>query len=434
MISAIATNTPLLSLVGSTQNRMEEQHRSGLMRLTIAGVYGVLIVGGFGAGGVIASVRGDEPARVEARGEPINIEQGGAAPFFADFDGDRLPDLLLGQSDGKLRIYINHGTNEHPSFDAYEMFKAGDAGDAGQVIPSPDRNMIGGAVGFVPQVVDFDGDGLQDVLSCTGNGALVVFSRREDGSFAQGESLKRADGLEIAGFPGTAMFAGDWDGDGDLDLVLTIQRAGLSLLRNEGSRGEQTFGVPEAFKADDEPVQVRYGAAAPAMADWDGDGLVDLIVGGEDGSVTVYRHTGAAQDVSVEEGKVLVPRFWFDEEDRTPRPGRFAHPCVCDFNGDGRLDLLVGSGWTSVETPEVTLSDAERDHDAAVEKKLSALSKKFAAERKALERETGSAREKRLEFLRVISSQMRAMRREQMRPPPDPIVTSSGQVWVYLSD
>lgn len=373
-----------------------------------------------------------EPTRIEAAGAPIDVEHAGAAPWFGDFDGDGLADLLVGQSDGKLRVYRNRAANQRPRFDDFRWFMAGAAGDVAQLIPSPDRGMIGGAVGFVPQLVDFDGDGLMDMLSCTGNGGIMVFRRHKDGSFAEGETLKRGDGLEILGMPGTAVHAADWDGDGDLDLLVTIARTGICLLRNTGSRRQPAYGDPEPFKADDEPLNVRSGNAAPVAADWDRDGLVDLLVGVGDGSVTFYRHLGTAEAVTLEEGKTLVSRFFHDEEDHAPKPGRGAHPCVCDFNGDGRLDLLVGDVWTSIVQPEIELSDEERAHDGALEKKLSALSKKFAAERTALDDESGRAREKRLEGLRVMSNQMRSLRRELMRPPPQPIITPHGHVWVYL--
>lgn len=158
------------------------------------------------------------PKQVEADGKPIDIELGGAAPCFAHFDGDGLADLLVGQSaGGKLRIYRNAGSNERPKFSAFEWFKAGAVGDAGHVIPGPDRGMIAGAAGFVPQLVDFDGDGFDDVLSCTGNGGIILFRRQKDGRFAEGEGLKRADGLDIVGSPGASAHAADWDGDGDLD-------------------------------------------------------------------------------------------------------------------------------------------------------------------------------------------------------------------------
>ncbi|HVA49712.1 MAG TPA: VCBS repeat-containing protein [Pirellulales bacterium] len=404
-------------------------------------VYGGFLAAGAFAAGLTLSARGDEPGPaaalseptpVEVGGTPIDIEQGGLAPYFGDFDGDGLPDLFVGQFDGKLRIYPNRGTRERPRFDDFQWFKAGAAGEAAKVFPGPNDGGIGGSVGFVPQLVDFEGDGLLDVLSCTGNGAIVVFRRRKDGSFAEGESLKRADGLEIVGLPGAAAHAADWDGDGGLDLVVPVQPVGLGLLRNTGSRRQPTYGPAEAFTADDDPVYTWSGSTAPVMADWDGDGLLDLIVGAGDGSVTYYRHAGAEQATTVEDGKELVPPFFFDEEEQVPKPGRGARPCVCDFDADGRLDLLVGGVWTSVVTPEVKLSEEERAHDAALEKKLSALSKKFSAERGALDNETGSAREQRLAGLRVIGNQMRSMRRELTRPPPKPIVAPHGQVWVYL--
>jgi hypothetical protein len=67
------------------------------------------------------------PVHLEAGGRPIDVERSGhAAPFVGDFDGDGLPDLLVGQYDnGRLRIYRNQGTKGHPRFDAYTWFTAG---------------------------------------------------------------------------------------------------------------------------------------------------------------------------------------------------------------------------------------------------------------------------------------------------------------------
>ena len=57
------------------------------------------------------------PFRVTANGQPIDVDVGHAAPFFADFDGDGLPDLLVGQfGGGKLRIFHNEGSAREPKF------------------------------------------------------------------------------------------------------------------------------------------------------------------------------------------------------------------------------------------------------------------------------------------------------------------------------
>ncbi len=284
----------------------------------------------------------------------------------------------------------------------------------------------------MPQLVDLDGDGLDDVLSCTGNGGIILFRRQKDGTFAEGEGLKRADGQEIVGSPGASVHAADWDGDGDLDLAVSIPRQGACLLRNTGSRRRPQYGEPEPLKAEDDLTFSRWGNDAPFMADWDGDGLADLLLGGGDGSVTFYRRKCAPDDLSLETGRSLVPPAFHDEQQTGPEPGRNARLCVCDFNGDGRLDLLVGDVWVSVVTPEIKLTAEERAHDAALEKKLDSLSAKFAALRKAPQHETVEGREKRLGDLRAISGRMRAMRQELSRPPPAPVITPHGHIWVYL--
>ena len=66
------------------------------------------------------------PVRIEAAGKPIDTAVGHAAPFVGDYDGDRVPDLLVGQfGDGILWIYRNEGTAARPKLSAGVKFKDG---------------------------------------------------------------------------------------------------------------------------------------------------------------------------------------------------------------------------------------------------------------------------------------------------------------------
>src|SRR5438045_5302871 len=66
------------------------------------------------------------PVRIEAAGKPIDTVIGHAAPFVGDFDGDGVPDLLVGQfGNGELLIYHNEGSAKQPKLAAGQKFMAG---------------------------------------------------------------------------------------------------------------------------------------------------------------------------------------------------------------------------------------------------------------------------------------------------------------------
>ena len=51
---------------------------------------------------------------------------GHAAPVYHDFDGDGVPDLVVGEfEDGACRIFHNYGTATRPRFRDFQSFHAG---------------------------------------------------------------------------------------------------------------------------------------------------------------------------------------------------------------------------------------------------------------------------------------------------------------------
>ena len=141
------------------------------------------------------------------------------------------------------------------------------------------------------------------------------------------------------------MHAADWDADGDLDLIVGDIGGNLHLVPNEGTAKKWEFGKHRALMAGGEPAKVS-GDAGPFVADWEGDGYPDLIVGAGDGSVTLFRDSGERRETGVvllAPGRILVPPCGQPAKGADPvRPAMRAKVCVADWNGDGRLDLLVG--------------------------------------------------------------------------------------------
>jgi hypothetical protein len=218
-------------------------------------------------------------------------------------------------------------------------------------------------------LVDLDGDGRSDLLTGSWSGTIWFFRRQADGHFAAGEVLKDRAGQALNVGSAAAAFAADWDGNGSMDLIVGTLLGELYLIPNEGRRDAPAFGKPRRLEAAGKPITIAGGDAAPAVADWDGDGKLDLVVGAADGSVVWFRNAGTVREPRLEAARPLVPASPLsrhDNDQRRPGPwGLRAKPCVVDWDGDGRPDLLLGDYGDSFNAkPSQTPQEAEEERRA----------------------------------------------------------------------
>ncbi|MCA9073915.1 MAG: VCBS repeat-containing protein [Planctomycetaceae bacterium] len=290
------------------------------------------------------------PQHILAHGKPIDVARSGeASPWLEDFDGDGLNDLLVGEArGGRLRIYRNNGTNTEPKFGDYEWFKAG-----GEVVCIPDSP--GDHMGFKPVMVDLDQDGLIDMVTATTDlwrgrlSELLWFRRLKDGTFAKAVKLCGSDGEPIQGKNDIPPSCADWDGDGLIDIIIGSLGGGVKLLKNVGSVSAPQFAEAVFLTSAGQPINPLW--AQPCVTDWDLDGLPDLLVAATDGSVVCYRNQGSRTNPQLNGFVTLVPKSPVQREDDkvSPpgQPGWHASVSVADYNSDGLPDLLLGdcSGW-----------------------------------------------------------------------------------------
>lgn len=203
-----------------------------------------------------------------------------------------------------------------------------------QVAGAPIR---GGENLSVPHVVDWDGDGKKDLLIADGAGAVKVYPNVGTDSQPQFTTSQPVlvDGIPIS-VPGPAFaFAADWDGDGNIDLVVGDGQGQIRWYRNTRSDLAPQLTAAGFLRANSSDIRAQ-GPASPIVVDWNSDGRKDLLVGDGTGQVTVYLNEGTSAGAPVLGTGIPVP---------LPDVGAVrgnARPFVADWDQDGRKDLLVG--------------------------------------------------------------------------------------------
>ncbi len=247
-----------------------------------------------------------------------------SAPTLADIDGDGDRDAIVGEYDGFLNYYRNTGTVNAPVY----------AEQTGTANP-----FNGIDIGFfsAPTFADLDGDGDLDAIVGENDGNLRYYRNTGTATAplyaAQTGTANPFNGINV-GFNSNPTLA-DLDGDGDLDAIVGENDGNLNYYRNTGTVTAPVYvaqtGTANPFNG------INIGTySAPTLADLDGDGDLDAIVGESDGFLNYYRNTGT----------VTAPVYAAQTGTANPFNGidigAFSQPTFADLDGDGDLDAIVG--------------------------------------------------------------------------------------------
>ncbi len=246
---------------------------------------------------------------------------------FADLNGDGKPDLITADPTGYFRFYPNSGTAAAPKFTNAEIIPLYFPGVACPRFALADWRRTG--------LLDFlIGDYLGDILFVPNAGV-----RRHPSYFASGGGVDRArlqtddHGRYWANLLSPVAY--DWNGDGKMDLICgegTYSANAIHLLENAGS------GNPRFSSA--RHTVLAYGDGReqlmPAIADFNGDGFPDLAVADRTGQVSLYLSAGKPR-LGVELTRTSAVSFG-----GAPGLPGLCGIFAADYNGDGLIDLIVG--------------------------------------------------------------------------------------------
>ena len=268
------------------------------------------------------------------------------APAFGDLDGDADGDLLVGvqrglcfQTASTVENLLYFENQGTPSDAAYALA-------ARRAVETLDRGTRSTVA-----LADLDGDG--DLDAVVGNEIDPLLAPRATLALYRNEGTPDAPSLRLADadwlgldydFGGYGPTFGDLDGDGDLDLLVGGFNGRFAYLENTGSAASATFEL-----RDDRWQGVDAGQIARAsLGDLDGDGDLDLATGATNGRLRVYRNVGTAQEAIVPtepNGQPTAADLAFAQAIGLPDDvGDDSAPAFHDLDGDGDLDLVVGTG------------------------------------------------------------------------------------------
>ena len=293
----------------------------------------------------------------------------GTAPYnivFADFNGDGKLDFA-GQSSGQVQVYLASGSDflapvalstSDQVYDACDDSVGDLTGDGKPEIVSVNcgdntvtiyvnngdgtfqtgvyyaeglNSSSGSTATLYPEaatIADVNGDGKNDIVSANDNGAdVTILLGNGDGTV-----IVPTVGYATGGYPFVPPLVADFNGDGLPDVLMSDDEFSLVYLQGYG---DGTFRAALNYYSPSGSTNYSYGIGI-ATADFNGDGLPDFVMGQSSDSslgVTVFLSN---PDGTLQSGV------------NYGSGGRLYYVAVADFNGDGKVDIAATDSQNQV--------------------------------------------------------------------------------------
>ncbi len=129
----------------------------------------------------------------------------------------------------------------------------------------------------------------------------------------------------------------DWNSDGKRDLIVENGEGKAVYFDNAGTDTGPVFTSGINLQACYSTLYVGQNSH-PFAVDWNNDNKDDLVIGASDGQIRLFLNVGPRTQSLLSSGEILQAGY------EPISPGYDSKPRVTDWKGDGKKDLLIGTG------------------------------------------------------------------------------------------
>lgn len=294
--------------------------------------------------------------KIQAGGKAIDV-YGKPSPNLVDWDNDGDLDIICGEFLDKVTFFENIGSETSPLYAEGEFLQVNDE------ILHLELEM--------PEVVvyDWDNDKDYDIIVGKEDGRVVFIENmglNKNGKPLLAEPVyfqQHAEYLKCGALSTPSIY--DWDGDGDEDIISGNTAGFIEWFENLDAQNPPKWGPPQRIKTNNEsyrimagvnlsiqgPAEEKWGYTVPYVADWNMDGLPDIILNSIVGKIMWLPNIGTinkaimgdAQSVKVDwQGTPPKPtwNWWNPDKEELVVQWR-TRPIILDLNKDGLNDIIL---------------------------------------------------------------------------------------------